>query len=52
LRPWRLAIGPRKCHAVLEVVAGVADLQTGEVLRLETLEKGALLPKCVEFLVG
>ena len=35
LRPWRLAWGPRKSHAVLEVLAGSADLQPGEKLRLE-----------------
>ena len=35
LRPWRLALGPRKSHAVLEVVAGSADVQPGEKLRLE-----------------
>ena len=35
LRPWRLARGPRGSHAVLEVLAGSADLQPGEKLRVE-----------------
>ena len=35
LRPWRLAWGPRKTHAVLEMLAGSAALQPGEKLRLE-----------------
>jgi uncharacterized membrane protein (UPF0127 family) len=35
LRPWRLALGPRGSRAVLEVLAGSADLQPGEKLRIE-----------------
>ncbi len=35
LRPWRLALGPRGSHAVLEVLAGSADVQPGEKLRIE-----------------
>ena len=35
LRPWRLAFGPRKTHAVLEMTTGSAELQPGEILRLE-----------------
>ena len=35
LRPWRLAFGPRKSHAVLEMPAGTTELQPGEALRLE-----------------
>ncbi len=35
LRPWRAAWGPRTSHAVLEVLAGSADLQLGEKLRIE-----------------
>jgi hypothetical protein len=35
LRPWRLAWGPHKSHAVLEFPAGSADLQLGEKLRIE-----------------
>ncbi len=35
LRPWRLAWGPRKSHAVLEVLAGSADVECGEMLRIE-----------------
>ena len=35
LRPWRFAFGPRKTHAVLEMTTGSAELQPGEILRLE-----------------
>ena len=35
LRPWRLAWGPRKSYAVLEVLAGSADVNPGEKLRVE-----------------
>ncbi len=35
LRPWRMAWGPRKSHAVLEVPAGSGDFQLGEQLRIE-----------------
>lgn len=35
LHPWRLAWGPRGSHAVLEVLAGSADLHPGEKLRIE-----------------
>jgi uncharacterized protein len=35
LRPWRLAFGPRKSHALLEMPDGSAELQPGEFLRLE-----------------
>ena len=51
LRPWRLALGPRKSHAVLEVIAGSADVQPGEKLRLEpTGGVDATPPKSVAFL--
>ena len=50
LRPWRLAIGPRKSHAAIELVAGSANVQPGEVLRLEPTEKDVLLPTSVAFL--
>ena len=45
LRPWRLAWGPRKSHAVLEVLAGSADLQPGEKLRLEPADEGVTYPQ-------
>ena len=51
LRPWRLAFGPRKSHAVLEMIAGSADLQPGEMLRLEPADGAASTPpKSVAFL--
>ena len=51
LRPWRLAFGPRKTHAVLEVLAGAADVQAGEKLRLEpTEDRRPHHPKSVAFL--
>ena len=49
VRPWRLAAGPRASHAVLEVPAGSADVQPGEVLRLESTET-TQVPKSVAFL--
>jgi uncharacterized protein len=36
LRPWRLAFGPRKTHAVLEMTAGATGVQPGEKIRLES----------------
>jgi uncharacterized membrane protein (UPF0127 family) len=50
LRPWRLAWGPRGSRAALEVVAGSADLQPGEKLRLEPAEGDVTPPKSVAFL--
>jgi uncharacterized membrane protein (UPF0127 family) len=50
LRPWRLALGPRKSHAVLEMIAGAADVRPGERLRLEPTEGWPSLPKAVAFL--
>ena len=51
LRPWRLAWGPRKSHAVLELLAGSADLQPGEKLRLEPAGRGEQKPpRTVAFL--
>ncbi len=50
LRPWRLALGPRRSHAVVELVAGGADLQPGEVLRLAPAEEGDVPPTRVAFL--
>lgn len=38
LRPWRLAFGPRKTHAVLEMTSGSSELQPGEILRLEATD--------------
>ena len=51
LRPWRLAWGPRKSRAALEVIAGSADVRPGEKLRLEpACEGGSAPPKSVAFL--
>ena len=51
LRPWRLAFGPRKTHAVLEMPAGAIAVQPGEALRLEPAdESGSATPKSVAFL--
>jgi uncharacterized protein len=44
LRPWRLAFGPRKTHAVLEIPTGSAELQPAEILRLEITEASRLPP--------
>ena len=41
LRPWRAAVGPDKTYAVIELAAGSANLQPGEVLRLEGTSGGA-----------
>jgi uncharacterized membrane protein (UPF0127 family) len=38
LKPWRLAFGPRKTHAILEMAAGMAAVQTGESLQLKSPE--------------
>ncbi len=51
LRPWRLAFGPRKTHAVLEMIAGAAEVETGQPLRVElTGENKSAPPKSVAFL--
>jgi len=51
LRPWRLAFGPCKTHAVLEMTTGTAGVQPGKTLRLEPAdESGATPPKSVAFL--
>ncbi len=50
LRPWRLAFGPRKSHAVLEFAAGAADLLPGDALRLSPSEAGLSLPRLASFL--
>ena len=50
LRPWRMALGPRKGHAVIEFVAGVKDIHVGEVLRLDLPEEGAIPPTSARFL--
>jgi len=50
LRPWRLAIGPRKSHAGIELVAGSADVRPGEVLRLQSAEGTVIPPTSVAFL--
>jgi hypothetical protein len=51
VRPWRLAFGPRKTHAIVETLPGSADVQPGEVLRLQAIEQPAKPPKAVEFLL-
>ena len=51
LRPWRLAVGPRKTHAVLEMPAGATAVQPGEALRLEPADESeSATPKSVAFL--
>jgi uncharacterized membrane protein (UPF0127 family) len=50
LRPWRLAFGPRDSHAVVEVMAGSANVQPGEVVRLETTGTGTVAPSAAVFL--
>jgi uncharacterized protein len=50
LRPWRLAWGPRRSHAALEVIAGSADLHPGEKLRLEGAGGQTTPPMSVAFL--
>lgn len=44
LRPWRLAFGPRKSHAVLEMPAGRTDLQLGDILGIEPSVDGTTTP--------
>ena len=51
LRPWRLAFGPRKTHAVLEMIAGAAEAEPGKALRLESADESrSSSPKSVAFL--
>ena len=50
VRPWRMAVGPRKSHAALEMNAGSAELQPGEALRLARSEGHASPPRSVAFL--
>ena len=51
LRPWRLAIGPRKTHAVLEMIAGAAGVEPGQPLRVEPADESkSTPPKSVAFL--
>ena len=50
LRPWRLAWGPKKSHAVLEMAAGSTEVQVGETLRLEPTEGESSPPRSVAFL--
>jgi uncharacterized membrane protein (UPF0127 family) len=53
LRPWRLAMGPRKCVAVLELRAGSVDFGPADVLRIEgDNESGSIPPKLAAFLQG
>jgi uncharacterized membrane protein (UPF0127 family) len=39
LRPWRLAFGPRRTHAVLEMPTGTTAVEPGEALRLQPADK-------------
>ncbi len=50
VRPWRLALGPRNTHAVVETLPALAEVQPGEMLRLK-LETGATPPKAAAFLL-
>ena len=51
LRPWRMAFGPRQSHAVIEILPGSAEVQLGEILRLESTPAGARPPKAAAFLL-
>ncbi len=44
LRPWRLAFGPRKTHAVLETPAGAIGVERGEELRVEPADGSESTP--------
>ena len=44
LHPWRLAFGPRKTHAVVEMIAGVAGVEPGQALRLEPADESKPTP--------
>lgn len=50
LRPWRLAFGPRNSYSVIELLAGAAEVQPREVLRLEAGNRGEKPPKAAAFL--
>ena len=51
LRPWRLAFGPCKTHAVLEMTTGATGVEPGEALRLEPAdESDSTLPMSAAFL--
>ena len=50
LRPWRAALGPRSCHAIVETLSGSSDVEPGEVLRLQLAQAGATPPKAAAFL--
>jgi hypothetical protein len=51
LRPWRLAFGPRRSHAVVEFAAGEADVLPGDVLRLDVPDGGdSWSPQSASFL--
>jgi uncharacterized membrane protein (UPF0127 family) len=51
LRPWRLAFGPPKTHAVLEITSGSSELRPGEILRLQAADADHLsIPTSVAFL--
>ncbi len=51
LRPWRAALGPRSCHAIVETLSGSSDVAPGEVLRLQIAEAAATPPKAAAFLL-
>lgn len=42
--PWRVAFGPRRGHATLELPGGACTLQTGETLRLESVDGSDIAP--------
>jgi len=50
LRPWRLALGPRDTHAVVEILPGTSGVQPGDMLRL-TAVSGETTPKAAAFLL-
>jgi uncharacterized membrane protein (UPF0127 family) len=51
LRPWRLAFGPSKTHAVLEMIAGATGVEPSQSLRVEPADESkSTPPKSVAFL--
>lgn len=50
VRPWRIAIGPRGTHALLELPAGAGQICPGQSLVLAPVE-GASPPPSVRFLI-
>jgi len=52
VKPWRVALAPRKTRAVLELPAGAASLDVGEVLSVHTPHPDARVPKPLRFLAA